>query len=105
MENRIIFEKEKASARLDVSKELFSFTTLNIYENTILQELNIVLSGYFFSNLADERKLSYYCPRPRFIDWLFRRRKKVIFDFKAKDLLLNPPKKENTVRIYEINET
>jgi hypothetical protein len=64
------------------------------------------LQAFIYQNTIAERDLVYYCDRPTFLDWLLRRKKKVVFKFKAKDLLIKPPKTEKpTLRIYEIKES
>lgn len=65
--------------------------------------LTVRLSGFIYSNMIEERELTYYCDRPSFLDWLLRRCKKVKFNLKVKDLLLNP-KPENTERIYIVED-
>jgi len=60
---------------------------------------------YFYTNMAETRNLTFYCPRPTFLDWLFRRTKRVIFKLEVKDLLLNPPKMpDRTKRIYIVKK-
>lgn len=73
-------------------------------DDFLQDKLTAQLTGFIYSNTIDERKLEYYLERPTFFDWLFRRRKKVVFDFKAKDLMLNPPKTnlDKILRVYEI---
>ena len=104
MENKeIIFEKEKMAAYMKISEQVFTDIKLQVgqegmdyYQNLLTCEL----TGYIYSNLAEERELKYFAPRPTFLDWLLKRRKVVKFNLKVKDLLLNPPKLENTQRIY-----
>lgn len=99
------FNKEKISVIQKISGDVVSSLTLDIgtVDNDILlNQMTVKLSGYIYSNMADERELVYYCPRPRFFDWLFRRRKTAVFNLKVKDLKLNPPKSEDTKRIYTI---
>jgi hypothetical protein len=102
--DKIEFNLEKASSFLKVSNEFIS--ELQIRQGKDMMDelydtITVKLDAMFYSNLADERTLTYYCPRPRFFDWLFRREKKVEWELKVKDLLLNPPKiPDKTKRIY-----
>lgn len=100
------FNREKVQAIQILSEQCLSDLKLNIgqtAENFMQREFTAQLTAFVYSNTIDERTLDYYCERPTFFDWLFRRRKKVSFEFKAKDLLLNPPKNDkDTLRVYEI---
>lgn len=104
-----VFNREKIRIKEIISEQCISDLELNLgrtAENFINNELTVLLTGHVFSKTIEERTLSYYCEPPTFFDWLFRRRKKVNFDFKIKDLLINPPKNtENTIRIYDINQS
>lgn len=64
--------------------------------------LTHMMYGNIYSKMADERVLTYYAPKPTFFDWLFGRIKKVEFQLKVKDLLINPPQK-GTIRTYEVD--
>jgi hypothetical protein len=101
------FNREKVAATMQMSKDCLVDLKLDIgqtSENYISDMLTARLTGHVYSNTIDERKLEYYLERPTFFDWLFRRRKKVVFDFKAKDLMLNPPNfnGDTLLRCYEI---
>ncbi|HUX56229.1 MAG TPA: hypothetical protein VMV77_04600 [Bacteroidales bacterium] len=107
MENvkEIKFNEEKASAYLKVSNEFISGIKIKIGEanemDMIYEQLTITIDAIFYSALVEDKILTYYCPRPKFFDWLFRRCKKVEWNLKVKDVLLNPPKPiTNTKRIY-----
>jgi len=100
---QIEFKKEKIAVFEKIKRELLNDlkTDIGHIDNDFINDqLTAQLTGYIYSNMADERDLIYYCPRPKFFDWLFRRRKKVIFKLKIKDLLINASKPENTERIY-----
>ena len=100
-----VFDKIKLVGSEKISSECLNDIALNIGQASIDDMLNDIytleLVGWIYSRTIEERKLTYYCERPTFLDWLFRRKKKVEFDFKASDLLINPPDK-NTLRIYDI---
>jgi hypothetical protein len=103
------FNREKVVAQMQIAKECLSDIKLNIAqtsEDFMSDKLTVQLVGFIYSNTIDERKLEYNLERPTFFDWLFRRRKKVVFDFKAKDLMLNPPKtdRDKILRVYEIGK-
>lgn len=70
-------------------------------DDFVRDELTATLQAFVYESTIDERELIYYAPRPTFLDWLLRRQRKVVFQFKAKDLLLNPPS-ENELRTYQI---
>lgn len=100
------YTKEKISEIQKISEEVFTNLQLEvgrIDDDFIYQELTLKLSGYVYSNMAEERDLVYYCDRPKSFDWLFRRKRKVVFHLSVKDLLINPNPK-NTTRIYLIDQ-
>lgn len=98
----IQFKKERFSSQIKGFISVFTEAKIDVDE-FIVDELTYRLTSFVYSNTIDERTLTYYCPKPTFLDWLFGRTKKVEFEFKAKDLLLNPPQIKETIRIYEID--
>lgn len=103
--NKTPFEKEKIAFTRMISKEMLIDTKLE-FDHYSEADKGIIISGlssYIYTNMADKRKLVYYCNRPSFFDWLLRRTKKVVFNLEVKDLLLNPPKTNGTKRIYIVN--
>lgn len=102
--NKKAFEKLKLSAIEKISSDCI--TNISFYLGQTAEDIlddmyTFQIVGYVYSRTIDERKLTYYCERPTFLDWLFRRKKKIEFDFKASDLLINPPD-EDTLRIYDV---
>ena len=61
------------------------------------------LSGYIHSHLAEEQEILFQVEKPKFLDWLFRRKKIVKFKTTIKDVRLNPPKLDNSVSMYFID--
>ena len=108
MKENVEFNLNKISIFSKVPNELIVDAKLNVWEcgdNFLKNMLTARLDAYLFENQADERTLTYYCERPKFLDWLLRRKKRVEWKLIVKDLLLNPPRlKEKTTRIYLINE-
>jgi len=104
MIEQIEFKKERISSFCKVSKEFISELNISAgtdYEDMIYDTLTVKLDAFIYSALQEERVLTYYCPRPTFLDWLLRRKRKVEWTLKVKDLMLNPPKNKNsTMRIY-----
>lgn len=97
-----VFTKERISNYMKVSKEFMSAVEIRIAEggdDYITGQLTAMMDLYVNSILQDERILTYYCSRPTFFDWLFRREKQVQWKLITKDLLLNPPE-ENTKRVF-----
>jgi len=106
MEEQIIFEKEKVTMVQKISEELLNGLKLETYKDIdayFRKTMTLRLSGFIYSNLADERNLDYYFDRPTFFEWLFRKRRKATFNLKVKDLLLNAPKTDNSIRIYVVS--
>lgn len=100
------FIKEQLGAYCGISDQMFVDEHFEVTKNELLMpELWARLTAYVYSNIAEDRDIEYYCPRPTFLDWILRRRKKVIFNLKVKDLLINPPKDPATKRIYIVSET
>ena len=102
---KTLFEAEKLAAYKRISKELLNDTEFKLdnYEDYLNETMTATLSSYIYNNMAEKRELIYYCDRPSFLDWLLRRSKKVIFNLEVRDLLLNAPKTNNTMRIYIVN--
>lgn len=104
----VVFKREKVSAVMQMSKDCIvdlKFDLGQTSENYISDTLTARLTGHIYSNTIDERRLKYKLEPPTFLDWLFRRRKEVEFDFKAKDLMISPPRgsMDNILRCYEIS--
>ena len=101
---RIEFNKEKIAAYSKVCGKLLTNASLQsgLDGTDIVNDLfTIKLEGWILSNMAEKRTLIYYCDRPTFFDWLFRRIRTVKWKIEVKDLLLNPPElKDGTTRIY-----
>lgn len=102
----IIFEKEKIAVMQKISTELFNDLELEVSkvsDDFVNETMTMKLTGFIYSNLADERNLDYYFDRPTFLDWILRRKRKATFNLKVKDLLLNAPKMDNSMRIYIVD--
>lgn len=102
--NEASFEQEKIGEIMKFSKDFITDKELKIGSDNndfMTNTLTAKMIAKIYTNTIDERDLIYYAERPTFFDWLFRRKKKVVFRFKAKDLLFNPPKNGNS-RIYII---
>jgi hypothetical protein len=102
--NEVEFQREKIQAMKKISKSVFSDYILEYQEGFVEEMLTVKMAGFVYENMADERELVYCCPKPSFLDWLLRRKRKVVFNLKTKDLLIDPPKLENTARIYVVQE-
>jgi hypothetical protein len=106
MENKEIkFEKEKVAVMQKISNEVLNDLKLEVSQvsdDFVNKTMTMRLTGFIYSNLADERNLDYYFDRPTFLDWLLRRKRKATFNLKVKDLLLNVPKTDNSMRIYVV---
>lgn len=103
MEN---FEKERVAVMQKRSKEVLNDLKLDISHDSddfITGNMTMRLTGFIYSNLAEERNLYYYFDRPTFMDWLLKRKRTATFTLKVKDLLLNAPKTDNTIRIYTVD--
>jgi len=101
----VTYISERLGADTEIIESCLTDLDLNITKEEYIKDvLKAQLVGFIYSNTIDERQLEYYCERPSFLDWLFRRKKKVMFNFKAKDLLINPPKdfQNKALRVYEI---
>lgn len=109
MKNQEIkFEKEKVAVMQKISNEALNDLKLEVSQvadDFVNETMTMRLTGFIYSNLADERNLDYYFDRPTFLDWLLRRKRKATFNLKVKDLLLNPPKTDNSLRIYVVEQS
>lgn len=101
----INFEREKVRVMKRISKEMITDVKLSLHQTNddfIYDTLHAELSAFIYSSLTEERELVYWSERPKFFDWLFRRKKIVVFHLQVKDIMLNPPKIKNTARIYNV---
>ena len=109
MENqKIEFKKEKVAVMQKISNEVLNDLKFKDYHDAddfVNDTMTRHLTGFIYSNLADERNLDYYFDRPTFLDWLLRRKRKATFNLKVKDLLLNAPKTDNSMRIYVVERS
>lgn len=104
---KINFEKEKVAVMQKISNEVLNDLKLDIAQvddDFINETMTMRLTGFIYSNLSDERDLEYYFDRPTFLDWLFKRKRKAVFNLIVKDLLLNTPKTDNTMRVYVVDK-
>jgi len=99
------FDKQKLRNYHKMSNEFIASCDMSVYIDGLMDETIVSFDGWFYSNMADKKEIIHYCERPTFLDWLFRRQKKVIINVEAHDLLLNPPiLPKETARIYKITE-
>lgn len=100
------FTAEKIAAVQKIPSTVLADMKIDLHQNAddfIHDRFTLQMTAKIYTDTVDERVLVYHCERPTFLDWLLRRRKRVEFDFKAKDLLLAPPK-NGTARIYAVSE-
>lgn len=101
------FIKEKIASFMRMPEQVFADIQIHHGQQSddfLKGEMTVQIVGFIYANLVDERDLVFYCERPTFFDWLLRRKKVAKFHFKAKDLLLDPPKiTQPTIRIYTID--
>jgi len=104
----IAFDVEKISTMHKVTKELISEVDVSVgqaSDDFFTDMLTVRMDAYILSNLSETRTLTHYTPRPKFLDWLLRRSKKLEWQLDVKDIMLNPPKlKDKTSRIYMVNK-
>jgi len=104
----ITFDVEKLSSMSKVSKDMISeinISTGQASDDFFTDMLTVRMDAYILSNLSETRTLTHYTPRPKFLDWLLRRSKKLEWQLDVKDIMLNPPKlKDKTSRIYMVNK-
>ena len=100
---KIEFTKEKIAVMEKISGSIIdSEFAIGIEQGDVLTDtMTVKLKAYIYTCVAEERELIYYTTKPTFMDWLRGRTKRVVFDLKVKDMLLNPPAdRENTLRLY-----
>jgi hypothetical protein len=97
------FTDERIRAAWKVSKEIFEVTMhVGMAEDDMLRDLyTVFIEAKIKTRLSEQRELTYYCPRPTFFDWLFRRTKRVKFNLDISHLKLREAP-EGTVNIYDI---
>lgn len=101
--NEIPFDRVEISEAYKYSSRFIAESKVEAAQENddfLKEMITIKVSSYIYENKAEERELVYYCDRPKFFDWLFRRRKKATFNLKVKDILIDPPKTDRSDRIY-----
>lgn len=88
---QIEFKREVFSCFDRIPKEVIADLSVEVLDDFLKSSVTRRVNAYFYSNTREERELVYYCDKPTFFDWLFGRKKRVVFNFKVKDLLINPP--------------
>lgn len=108
MKTETVYEKTKLFVESKISKELLNDIKIQTFSDDsdiLTNMLTARMTAYVYSNLSEERNLTYYFDKPTFFEWLFRKKRKAVFNLKVKDLLLNAPKSENTMRIYVVDKS
>jgi len=103
----VTYTKERVSNIKKVSRQVIQdieITTGQDGEDFIRDEMTAELSGFIYSLMHDEKKLTYVVKRPTFLDWLLRREKFVRFTVKVSDVLIYPPQPKDTVRLYAVEQ-
>jgi hypothetical protein len=103
MIKEIQFNKERVATLAHFSKLLLSEPKITATEDFVHDELVLKLEAFLYSNTLEEKEISYLFKRPTFFDWLFRRTRLAKFDFKAREILNNPPQMKNTTIFYDVN--
>lgn len=85
------FKKEKLAQLMKISK----LQIAQEGDDCVRDILTAKMEGYILSHLTETRTLSYYTPKPKFLDWLLGRTKRVEIEVNAKDCLKNPPTLEH----------
>lgn len=74
-------------------------------DDFLRNELTAQLSAFVYERTKEKRELVHYLDRPRFLDWLLRRRKKVTIIVDFKEWLINPPIEDYGYGVISIAET
>jgi len=97
-EIKLDYERFKYMSR--ISSELLTDIKLDIIRNHFTDEFTIHADAFFLKHSADKLELIYYAPKPKFLDWLLGRTKKVTFDLFVWDIVFNPPRYAKSKRIF-----
>ena len=102
--DKIEFTRERISTYMKATKEYIESTEYSQVPDYMVENVLLCrLDAFIMTHLADERVLTYICPRPKFFDWLFRREKRIEWKVQMKDVFINPPKIDWTNPIYIID--
>jgi hypothetical protein len=95
------FTREKISMYCKYSHEYIESMSVIETEDIFVDMIIKRVDAFIATHMAETQILTYYCPRPTFFDWLFRREKKIEWSILIKDILKNPPRFS---QVYVIDE-
>lgn len=84
---RTEFEKQKIRAMIKMSFQSMKLEVAQCDADFINEELTLQLTSFIYQRTVEEREMVYYCPRPTFMDWLMRRKKRVVFTANLKQVI------------------
>lgn len=84
---RTEFEKQKIRAMIRMSFQEMKLDVAQADADFINEELTFQLTSFIYQRTVEEREMVYYCPRPIFMDWLLRRKKRVVFNVNLKQVI------------------
>lgn len=100
------FKKEKVSSMMKISKQILfkgnvdlGTDGLDFINNTLTAKMD----AYFWQMAQPSQSIQVSIERPRFIDWLLRRKRYKTITINIKDALIDPPAQpENTIRLITL---
>lgn len=103
---KIRVEPLKVAAARKIARQYFNDINMYVeeYRDEVIDELLIEMTGFIYTNKIKERELVYHTPRATFFDWLFRRKKKVVWKVDVHDVLLLPEERDDATRIYNFKQ-
>ena len=106
---QIRLTKQKIAAYTKFSNLLLDDIKINICQDGddfLTNSLTAMIDTFILSTVNEEKTVTVHSEPPTFFDWLFRRKRKIEFNFKATEVLKDPPKLPPgvSVLIYDIKE-
>jgi hypothetical protein len=87
---QLIFNKRRLKSSMLVDKKFWESDPGN--EEYCQDQIQFNLEAYVLEHCWQKKQVDFTFERPSFLDWLFRRKRKVRIDLDIKDILIDPPK-------------
>jgi hypothetical protein len=97
------FKLTQLNHRIDLPIEYFADLKVSMgHLSELTDEVTLLFKGYFYRTDVNKSKVTINLPKPSFLDFILRRERKIEVDIEYYDVLQNPPKPNETKRMYDI---
>ena len=100
--NRLTFQRETIANSLRFSKLMIN----QLGDDYLVETLTASMTAFVLTRTNEEKTITIYKSRPKFLDWLLRRPQQFLVTVKCKEVLKSPPSLSDspTYFIYEVKQ-